>query len=54
MKGNIKITYQEKDLKLARFAKVLGHPARIAILRHLSIIYFINDQFSLLKVETQK
>ena len=36
MKGNNKIIYQEKDLKLARFAKVLAHPARIAILRHLS------------------
>jgi len=36
MKGNNNIKYQEKDLKLARFAKALGHPARIAILRHLS------------------
>ena len=36
MKGNNKITYQEKDLILARYAKALSHPARIAILRHLS------------------
>jgi DNA-binding transcriptional ArsR family regulator len=28
--------YLEKDVKLARFAKALGHPARIAILRHLA------------------
>jgi DNA-binding transcriptional ArsR family regulator len=28
--------YSEKDVKLARFAKALGHPARIAILRHLA------------------
>ena len=28
--------YTEEDRKLARFAKALGHPARIAILRHLA------------------
>jgi DNA-binding transcriptional ArsR family regulator len=28
--------YTKKDVKLARFAKALGHPARIAILRHLA------------------
>ena len=33
--SDIKI-YTEKDVKLARFAKALGHPARIAILRHLA------------------
>lgn len=27
--------YNEQDVILARFAKALGHPARIAILRHL-------------------
>ncbi|MGN0233590.1 MAG: ArsR/SmtB family transcription factor [Bacteroidaceae bacterium] len=28
--------YSEKDKKLARFAKALGHPARIAILQFLA------------------
>ncbi len=28
--------YAEKDIKIARFAKALGHPARIAILKHLA------------------
>lgn len=28
--------YPSGDLKIARFAKALGHPARIAILRHLA------------------
>lgn len=28
--------YKEKDVILARFAKALGHPARIAIMRHLA------------------
>jgi len=28
--------YSEKDIKLARFAKALSHPARITILRHLA------------------
>ena len=29
------INYQKKTEELARFAKALGHPTRIAILRHL-------------------
>ncbi len=28
--------YPDEDLKIARFAKALGHPVRIAILRHLA------------------
>jgi len=28
--------YSEDDVRLARFAKALGHPARIAIIRHLA------------------
>ncbi|TSA28002.1 MAG: ArsR family transcriptional regulator [Bacteroidetes bacterium] len=28
--------YHEDDIRLARFAKALGHPARIAILRQLA------------------
>ncbi|MCU0473708.1 MAG: metalloregulator ArsR/SmtB family transcription factor [Bacteroidales bacterium] len=28
--------YTDKDVRLARFAKALGHPARIAILRHIA------------------
>jgi len=28
--------YTQEDIKLARFAKALGHPARVAILRHLA------------------
>jgi len=28
--------YSSKDIKLARFARSLGHPARIAILKHLA------------------
>ena len=28
--------YPENDIKIARFAKALGHPVRIAILRHLA------------------
>jgi DNA-binding transcriptional ArsR family regulator len=36
MKGSTKIKYHNEDLKFARFAKALGHPARIAIIRHLS------------------
>lgn len=28
--------YSRKDLKISRFAKALGHPARIAILRYLA------------------
>ncbi len=29
------ITYKKKTKELARFAKALGHPTRIAILQHL-------------------
>ncbi len=29
------INYEDETLELARFAKALGHPTRIAILRHL-------------------
>jgi len=29
-------SYPDNDIKLARFAKALAHPARIAILRHLA------------------
>ena len=28
--------YSEEDIRLARFAKALGHPARITIIRHLA------------------
>jgi DNA-binding transcriptional ArsR family regulator len=28
--------YSREDIRLARYAKALGHPARIAILRHLA------------------
>ena len=28
--------YPDEDVKIARFAKALGHPARIAILKHLA------------------
>ena len=28
--------YTDEDIKIARFAKALGHPVRIAILRHLA------------------
>jgi ArsR family transcriptional regulator, arsenate/arsenite/antimonite-responsive transcriptional repressor len=36
MKNPEKIEYNEDDVSLARFAKALGHPARIAIIRHLA------------------
>lgn len=36
MKSRNKSGYPDEDLMLARFAKALGHPARIAILRHLA------------------
>jgi ArsR family transcriptional regulator, arsenate/arsenite/antimonite-responsive transcriptional repressor len=36
MKSENKSIYTDKDIKLARIAKALGHPARIAILKHLS------------------
>jgi len=38
MKGSNKIKYHNEDLELARFAKALGHPARVAIIRHLSAL----------------
>ncbi len=31
-----KSSYSDEDIKIARFAKALGHPVRIAILRHLA------------------
>lgn len=36
IKVQVKNIYSPEDIKLARFAKALGHPARIAILRHLA------------------
>jgi DNA-binding transcriptional ArsR family regulator len=33
-----KVRYDKDDIKLARYAKALSHPARIAILRHLSSV----------------
>jgi predicted transcriptional regulator len=36
MKAPNKNTYPPEDVKIARFAKALGHPVRIAILRHLA------------------
>ena len=36
MKSGNKSDYQDEDVKIARFAKALGHPARIAILKHLA------------------
>jgi len=33
---NKKISYSEETAQLARFAKALGHPIRIIILKHLS------------------
>lgn len=36
MKASDKNIYPPEDIKIARFAKALGHPARIAILRHLA------------------
>jgi ArsR family transcriptional regulator, arsenate/arsenite/antimonite-responsive transcriptional repressor len=36
MKSSNKKYYPPEDVKIARFAKALGHPARIAILRHLA------------------
>lgn len=36
MKELDKNIYPPEDIKIARFAKALGHPARIAILRHLA------------------
>ena len=36
MKSGNKSDYQDEDVKIARFAKAFGHPARIAILKHLA------------------
>jgi len=36
MKESNNKTYPPEDVKMARFAKALSHPARIAILRHLA------------------
>lgn len=30
------VDYEEDEIALARFAKALGHPARIAIMKHLA------------------
>jgi len=30
------IDYKEDEIELARFAKALGHPARVAIMKHLA------------------
>jgi len=34
--NTINSNYNTDDIKIARFAKALGHPARIAILKHLA------------------
>lgn len=49
-----KSTYSEKQEKLARFAKALGHPARVAIMQFLanqSQCYFgdINEELPIAK-----
>jgi ArsR family transcriptional regulator, arsenate/arsenite/antimonite-responsive transcriptional repressor len=36
MAYSISIDYKEDEIALARFAKAMGHPARIAILKYLS------------------
>jgi ArsR family transcriptional regulator, arsenate/arsenite/antimonite-responsive transcriptional repressor len=36
MKSRNKSNYLTEDVEIARLAKALGHPARIAILRHLA------------------
>lgn len=36
MKSSDNSNYSPEDVKIAQFAKALGHPARIAILRHLA------------------
>ena len=33
-----KVNYPEKHLKLSRFAKAMGHPARVYILEKLSVM----------------
>lgn len=36
MKESNKNPYPPEDVKIARFAKALGHPARIGIIKHLA------------------
>ena len=36
MKVSKKNTYPSEDVRIARFAKALGHPARIGIIKHLA------------------
>jgi len=36
MKAKNKNIYPPEDVKIARFAKALGHPARIGIIKHLA------------------
>lgn len=36
MKSKYISKYQDEDIELARIAKAMGHPARLAILRHLA------------------
>ena len=36
MINTTKLSFSQHDIKIARFAKALGHPARIAILKHLA------------------
>ena len=36
MAYNISSDYKEKEIALARYAKAMGHPARIAILKYLA------------------
>jgi DNA-binding transcriptional ArsR family regulator len=36
MNSRVKSNYSDEDIKIARFAKALAHPARISILRHLA------------------
>jgi len=38
MPSIIKTLYSEEDIKIARFAKAPGHPVRIAIFPHISIV----------------
>ncbi len=38
MPSSKKVRYDKEDIRLARYAKALSHPARIAILRYLSSV----------------
>lgn len=38
MKPRKKINYPDSDIKIAVFAKALGHPARVAIVRYLASV----------------